>query len=534
MPIVNTFLPSAKQAYAAGDMAAAERFCRSAIAVSPATADPWVVLGYVEMQRGRVDEALTIAAKAVALEPRNPFVHLFKCHALMAAGRLGEALATAQQATGALKCPAAALDGFGAAFIHIGKYEAALKAYRKALAAEPANPRFLYNVAFAERACGALAESERHFDQAIARNPRYGLAYFMRANLRRQTPERNHVAEMESAAAAGTGDPEGDIALRFALAKECEDIGQHARGMRHLLAGAARQRAGLRYRVADDVTAMDRIVASQSREALDRLATLLDSGSVSDEAPIFILGLPRSGTTLVERIVGGHDAVYAAGELGTLPFVLDRAAAAAGLSQPDGWIDGLERIDLAALGRDYVRSARDNGIPSGQRFTDKNPPNFRFCGAISLALPNARIVAMRRNPMDGCFAAFKILFNGANHPYSYDLIELAEYYAAFHRLMAHWRETLPPDRYIEVAYEDVVADLEGQSRRLLAFLGLPWTDEVLRFHESTAPAPTASAVQVRQPIYATSVGNWRNYAEQLEPLRARLAALLPDEDLGGI
>jgi hypothetical protein len=139
-----------------------------------------------------------------------------------------------------------------------------------------------------------------------------------------------------------------------------------------------------------------------------------------------------------------------------------------------------------------------------------------------MALPKARIIALRRDPMDSCFALYKAHFAG-NYPFSYRLDELADYYAAFDRLMAHWRSVLPPDAFMEVAYEDIVADLEGQSRKILAFLGLRWEDEVLQFHQSANPATTASAVQVRRPIYASSVGKWRHYRDELEPLRARLA-----------
>jgi hypothetical protein len=142
-----------------------------------------------------------------------------------------------------------------------------------------------------------------------------------------------------------------------------------------------------------------------------------------------------------------------------------------------------------------------------------------------MALPEARIVALRRDPMDTCFALYKAHFAGT-YPFSYSFEELAGYYAAFDRLMAHWRTVLPPAAFMEVAYEDIVADLAGQSRKILAFLGLPWEDEVLAFHQSRNPATTASAVQVRRPIYASSIGKWRHYADELEPLRARLASSL--------
>jgi hypothetical protein len=324
----------------------------------------------------------------------------------------------------------------------------------------------------------------------------------------------------------------GEIAVRFALAKECDDLGEHARGFRHLKAGADIQRRRLRYDIRGNVAVMDRVIRAHTMEALSGVETRIDPGSRTSDNPIFVIGLPRSGTTLVERIIAGHAGVVAAGELGTLPNELIRLARLGGVTREGEWVERLDAIDFGALGRAYSRVAREMGIPPESRYTDKYPPNFLFCGVIRLAFPNARIVALRRSPMDACFALYKTLFNKGIYPYSYDLGEVAVYYAAFRRLMGHWRETLPDDFFMEVSYEDVVADLEGQSRRILGFLGLPWEDGVLRFHESDAPATTASAVQVRQPIYASSIGKWRNYAEQLEPLRARLAELLPGEDLG--
>ena len=226
--------------------------------------------------------------------------------------------------------------------------------------------------------------------------------------------------------------------------------------------------------------------------------------------PVFIVGLPRSGTTLAERIVGSHSAVRSAGELGAFPAELRKTTSPTGT------------IDSTALGLGYSRAARQNPALLAHRFIDKFPGNYLNCGAIHAALPTARIIAVRRNPMDSCFALYKAHFAGS-YRFSYDLEEMADYYAAFDRLMAHWRAVLPAEAFLEIAYEDIVADPQRQSRAILAFLGLPWEEDVLRFHESSNPATTASAVQVRRPIYASSVGKWLNYATELAPLRVRLA-----------
>jgi tetratricopeptide (TPR) repeat protein len=525
-------LESAKRAFVVGDMAGAERLCRSIIDAAPGLAGPWIILGDIELRRGRPDSALVFADKAISLEPRNAFGYLVRCKCLVAASRLQDAFETAEVAANIKTCPPMALDELGLIFSQLGRYGYVLSCFRRAVAGDPSSDRHLFNLAVAERTFGELEASDRHCDQVLARNPSFYDAYFIRADLRKQTRERNHVGEMEALLAGGIGNARGEIMVRFALGKECEDIGEHRRAFAHFKAGAALKRRSLTYNVKGNVAVMDRVIRAQTREVLDAAASRLDAETVTGDAPVFIVGLPRSGTTLVERIVTGHSHAAAAGELSTLPNELTRAARAAGMTKGGEWVERLNAIDLAWVGRSYSRVSREIGIPADQRLTDKYPPNFLYCGVVRTAFPNARIIALKRRAMDSCYAMYKQLFDGSAFPYSYDFDDLAQYYAAFHRLMAHWDQALPEHQFMTVAYEDIVADIEGQSRRIMDFLGLPWEDQVLRFHESQAPVTTASAVQVRQPIYASSVGKWRNYAEELEPLRARLAELMPGEDLG--
>jgi len=186
--------------------------------------------------------------------------------------------------------------------------------------------------------------------------------------------------------------------------------------------------------------------------------------------------------------------------------------------------------DPAEIGRRYLDSATAFRPLQDGRFVDKTLQNYLYCGLIHAALPAAKIILVQRNPMDACWAIYKAHFQG-KFAFSYHQIELAEYYLAYRRLSRHWRATLPPDALLEINYEDIVADQAAASRRLIAFVGLPWDDEVLRFHESPAPSATASAVQVRRPIYASSVGKWHRHAERLAPLRARLALEIPEAEL---
>jgi tetratricopeptide (TPR) repeat protein len=537
MPTADAMLSSAKRAYAARDMKAAAGLCESLVKLAPTLAEPWILLGTIELRRGRPASAITMADMAIALEPRNSFGRLLRCRALFACARSADAVEAALDAIAIGNCPPVVLDGFGMILFQLSKYPAALDLFTRAVEASPGNTEFVYNLACAERICGALDDAERHFDQVIAREPGRHTAFVMRSDLRRQTLAHNHVEQMERMIADGVRGPEAEIALRFALAKECEDIGDPMRAMNHLQTGAGLQRRRLGHDVRTDIALIDRIIGGCGRGTLDSLsgdsvAGGMDDGGPTHDDPIFIVGLPRSGTTLVERIVASHGSVVAAGELMILPRELDSAARRAGATRENEWVERLPAIDWAALGRNYARRARALGLAPDKRFIDKYPLNFLLCGAIRMAFPRAKIIALRRHPMASCFALYKTLFNGTAYPFSYDLGDLAEYYAAFSRLMRHWRASLPPHLLLEVAYEDVVADLEGQSRRILAFLGLEWDDKVMRFHESEAPSATASATQVRRPIYSSSIDSWRRHAQQLAPLRARLSELIPPAELG--
>lgn len=526
MSTADMMFESAKKAFVADDMATAERLCRSIIAISPRDARPWIILTDITLRQDRPKDALVWAEKAVSLNQGDPFAYLVRVKCLIALGRLNEARETAEAGVRIKRCPPVALDEFGRTFSQLGRYKRSLEVLKMAVAAEPRNFLFLYNLAIAERTFGALADSERHCDQVVAINPHFHRAYFIRADLRKQTSHRNHIPEMEALIARGVRDPYGEVLMRFALGKECEDIGEDARAFRHIKSGGDLHRRHLRYDVQNDIAVIDRLIDTQSRPALKAMPKGFDG-----DDPIFIVGLPRSGTTLVERIVAGHSNVAAAGELGAFTTELMRATKTDVRTHPAGWIDRLASMDPAALGAGYSRVARETGIPSSLRFTDKYPPNFLYCGAIHAALPNAKIITVKRDPMDTCFALYKAHFANGAYPYSYKLDELADYYLAFRRLIEHWKVSLPAHSFLEVSYEHIVSDLEKQSRRILAFLGLSWQGEVMNFHESKSPATTASAVQIRQPIYTSSVGRWRRHAAALEPLRTRLAAVLPPGEI---
>jgi len=237
--------------------------------------------------------------------------------------------------------------------------------------------------------------------------------------------------------------------------------------------------------------------------------------------PIFVLGMPRSGTTLVEQIIASHPMVHGAGELQKLNDVILTFREPNGKTIPfPEFVPALDAAALKQIGARYVMSVRKLA-PTNERVTDKMPSNYYFVGLIHLALPNSKIIHVVRDPIDTCFSCFRKLFvSGQNH--TYDLGELGRYYRRYEVLMAHWRRVLPRDRILHVRYEEVIADLEGQARRIISHCGLPWDDRCLSFHEMIRPVRTASATQVRQPIYKNAIGRWRVYEEQIEPLLSAL------------
>lgn len=432
-------------------------------------------------------------------------------------GNTPEALAAATEALALAGSDPAVLDAIGALFSRAGDQHRALEAYSKAVALAPDNAHFLFNRAAVCRFLGALAAAEADYDRVIALRPQDAEAWRARSDLRVQSAENNHVAALQAALAAATGDWRGEVQLRYALAKELEDLGDYRASFAQLARGAHRRREFQSYDVATDVATAGWII-----EAFPQ--ALVASADAAQEAPIFIVGLPRSGTTLVERILASHSTVQAGGELNHFALCLVDAVRARHPGAPLSRAELVARsadIDFAALGKDYLGRVRRAGL-TGARFTDKMPLNYLYCGLIRRALPQARIVHVTRHPLAVCYAMYKTLFDGA-YPFSYDLDEIGRYYLGYRRLMAHWCKIDPVGIY-EVSYERLVAGLGSEARGLLKFCGLDWEEQCVDFHLSTVASTTASAAQVRRPLYDTSVAQWRHYGAELDGLRRELEA----------
>ncbi|BAV65613.1 tetratricopeptide repeat-containing sulfotransferase family protein [Sphingobium cloacae] len=484
------------------------------LAEYPTTAEDHFLLGVAESDAGRIREGIRHLSRAVALDPQGEYrAQLAKLFIMVRQD--GDAAATLRDAEQAPPADALGRDTMGCVYARLGDHAAALVHFDEAVRLEPRNAAYRYNQATTLSFLGRAEEADAALKALIALAPGDARAHHLLAGLRRQSPERNHVARLTRTLAA-TQDRRGRLLLGYALAKELEDIGRPDEALERLCAANAGHRRTLDYSFARDAAMFDAVEAAWPLPA---------APAPAPDAPIFVIGMPRTGTTLVDRILSSHPLVESAGELQAMPLAVKKAAGTRTPTVMDPeTIAAAARGDMAGIGRDYLRRASHHRRDPTLRFIDKFPGNFLYAGFIAQALPSARIVCLRRNPMDTVLSNFRNLFaiGSRYYDYSYDLLDIAAYHVRFDRLMARWRETLP-GRLIEIGYEDLVADQEGETRRLLAHCGLGWADACLRFHANAAPVSTPSAAQVRRPIYADSVARWKRHAEVMEPVRRLFA-----------
>jgi hypothetical protein len=382
----------------------------------------------------------------------------------------------------------------------------------------PRHPVVLYDLAVSYFYANAADEAERCLATVLEQFPQHGGALYLRSVLRQQTAERNNLADLQRQLATGRGTPADVAATHFAIAKEREDLGEHASSFAALRTAAGLQRRLVKYQ-SDQETGAIRGIAAAFGPAQAAAAT----PGCDESGPIFVVGMPRTGTTLVERMLASHSGVDSIGEFPDFPVLLrEEADRATALSSGERLspAQAAAQIDFATLGRRYLEGARQ--LCSRPHFVDKLPYNALYCGYIRNALPRARVIHLVRDPMDTCYAVFKTLFS-RSYSYSYDLDELADYYIAYRRLMEHWHRVLP-GAILDVGYEDIVADAEREIRRIVDWCDLAWEPGVLEFHRSSRDSTTASAAQIRRPVYDSSVGKWRNYENELAGLHERLAS----------
>lgn len=500
-----------------GRVGDARRLSDALLASHAGNAEVAFLASEVRLAEGDAEVALDYISAAVDAAPGEIPLLLKKAENLIMLRRRADAKQVAAEAAQIAPEDGQALWEIGKIYSRCDDPAGALPMYERALSLLGANPALLYDLAVARFHTGDSSGAEAELEALLARAPKAGHALYLRATLRRQTDAHNHVDDLLARLASGFPAVAGRSACLFALAKELEDLGQADASFAALAEAATLKRKTLNYDAAGERASIDAIRQAYTEEVMRAAVTGHD-----ERGAIFIVGMPRTGTTLVERMLGRHSDVASAGELLDFGQVLAVAAQRSQQSSPGkSLVEASLAIDFAALGREYMKGARQVA-PRSSMFIDKMPINFIYCGLIRRALPNARIIHLVRDPMDSCYAVYKTLFSQAYY-FSYDFDELAAYYDCYHRMMQHWHATMP-DAILDVRYEDLVVDTEGQARRILDWCGLDWQPEVLAPADNERPSTTASAAQVREPIYTSSVHKWRRYESGLAPLRERLAA----------
>ncbi len=486
----------------------ASRHYAAALALSAGEADLHVNRGKALHRLGRDDEAVAAYERALALRPQDAEALNDLGNALQSLGRHAEAVERYQQALDLKPDLAAAHNNLANSLHALDRHDEAIAEYQAALAARPNNAAAHSNLGTALRELGRLDEARRAFERAVALAPSQASFHLNLAEVKRFAAGDPQLAVLEKLAERSASLPSQEqIELAFARAKAQADLGDCAAAFAHLQQGNALKRREIDYDESATLSVLARIATVFTAELLRAKAGRGDPSDV----PVFIIGMPRSGTSLVEQILASHPAVFGAGEITDFTALTSEHIAAF----PED-VASIGGEALGALGARYVAGLAARA-PEARRITDKLPANFLLTGLIHLALPHARIIHVRRDPRDTCWSCFATLFS-AGQPFAFELGELGRYYRAYERLMAHWRRVLPEGVMLELNYEDIVADLPGEARRLVAYCGLDWDEACLAFHRTERAVRTASASQVRQPIYRSSIGRWRAYAGELGPL----------------
>lgn len=487
------------------------------LALDPAHASAHHSLGVALMTQGRPADALAHYERALELNPNHADLHNNLGVALMAQGRSAEAAAHYERAVALSPGYADARSNLGTALAAQGRTSEAATHLERALVLNPGH-------ADAHNSLGNIFKDDGRFDEALAQygraiaiRPDYGEALLNRSGIRSFHPGDADLAALEALASRDDLSVNKMLHIHFALAKALEDTGDYARSFEHLRQGNALKRGQIRYNETGGLGSLRRIAAAFDRSLLDRFQGEGDPSPM----PIFVLGMPRSGSTLIEQILASHPQIHGAGEL--VDFEVAAKSVLNGSERYPECVPALDGATLRRIGQAYLASLP--ALADGKtRIVDKLPGNFLNIGLIRLFLPNARIIHTMRQPVDTCVSCYSKLFT-AGHHYTYDLGELGRFYRAYSGLMAHWRSVLPPSAMLDVAYEDVVDDLEGQARRLIDYCGLEWDDRCLNFHETRRPVRTASAIQVRQPLFRTSLDRWRKYESEIAPLLVELGGV---------
>lgn len=542
------FIKSIMAAQRDGRQGRALRDCRKAMNRWPEEPRFLLMAVGILLDKGDQAEALPLLQSAASLIPEDANVHASIGEIQRAAGRYNAALAAYDDAIENGHHQSEVLQRHrGEILARLGRPDEAIEAFRLSLSLDDGHAQTWFELGVAAQRIGNREMALDSYDHAIAANPDHGQSHRMRANLVRFTANDPSISAMSEALARAEKPAEGvdepnlrrAMHIGFGLAKAYDDVGDVDRSFAALALANDRKRASLDYDVANDEDLARRIKKFFNHDNLVRL----HGAGVSSDKPVFVVGMPRSGTTLIEQILASHSGVHGAGEIPYLMRIAlsPRKDVAAHRVRNNTAYRGSSYLSMANTEPadvpfpEYIHDIKPEGLafratayldvldkiaPDARRVVDKTPVSFMFAGFIRMAFPQARIINCVRDPMDTCFSCYKRHF-AAGPSFAYNLEDLGRYYRLYVDLMDHWR-TIMPETIFDLVYEDMVGDFETHARRLVDFVGLDWEDTCLDFHRTDRVIDTASNMQVRQPLNDQSIGAWRKYAQHLRPLEDAL------------
>ena len=473
-------------------------------------------LGIVYRGLSRLAEAEACYRRALAIAPDYAEAYSNLGNVLGDQQRHDEAEASCRQALAINDGMAEAHFNLGNILRHQDRQPEAEQSYRRALDIQPGYLMALNNLGLCLKRQGRLDEASECFQAAISLKPDFLQSHCNLAPLKTYAVDDAQLGLVEGQQHQLPALPvAGRISYWFALGKMREDVGRYDDAFAAYAEGNLLQRTQFPHDEAREVALLERLRSVFSAAFFAERAQPVHPG----KAPIFIVGMPRSGTSLIEQILSTHPGIHGAGELTELGDVVHSIARAAGdraASYPEV-ASTLSADEFRRLGEAYTERVWRHA-PEAERITDKLPANFQHLGMIHLMLPHAKIIHAMRDPMDSCFSCYSRLFEGGNLDFAYELGSVGRYYVRYIELMQHWQRVLPAGTVLDMRYEDMVTDTEGQARRLLDYLGLPWDEGCLAFHRNRRAVRTASAAQVRKPIYRSSVARWQHFETHLGPL----------------
>ncbi|ARN73102.1 tetratricopeptide repeat-containing sulfotransferase family protein [Oceanicoccus sagamiensis] len=503
------------RALSQGKLDEARGCCMAVLKQQPNNEQTHFLVGLIGLASGDRKKAALAFATVTRLNPGHvaAWAHLAKLQAQNGQiNRADHALAMAvKHENGDI---AEVQDVIASCYSMLGEHQIAHQWFKKAAAKAPDNLSISVNLASSQIFLGKTQAAKSQLTKVLALAPNIGQAHWLLSGLAKAN-NTQHIESIENLLTDPSIPSQAEAFLCYGAGKECEDLENWDQAFRYFERGAKARRKHISFDNAQEEETFKALTNTYTEQWLASQSDYCDTS-----APIFIVGQPRTGTTLVERIITSHSQVHSAGELMHFGNAVRRQSNYEGSERFSASLfESAASLDGKKLGAAYMTStARLRG--DAPHFVDKLPYNYLFLPLILAALPNARIIHLVRDPMDVCFSVYKQLFADA-YPHSYDLEAMAKHFVRYYRLMELWRQRFP-GRFLDVRYEAVAADVETEGRRIMNYLQLPWEDVCANFHQQDTAVTTASAVQVRQPAHTRSIGRWRRYEKQLQPVRDRL------------